>query len=96
MKFIAQTTLFCATLALATPAPLAGPAVPKTIAEFRQALTARAAAALPQLDERSSKPKGSSGGSSSSNSSVAISVSPSGALMVGALGLGILEVALWN
>lgn len=95
MKFIAQTILLCATLALATPAPLAGPAVPKTVPEFRQALTARAVAALPQLDVRASKPKVSTGGSNS-NSSAAISVSPSGALMVGALGLGMLEIALWN
>ncbi|KAF1361768.1 hypothetical protein EJ07DRAFT_153981 [Lizonia empirigonia] len=75
MRFIATTTFLCATLALATPAPLAGPAVPETVPEFRPALTARAAAALPQLDARASKPKGSKGGSS--NSSAAVSVTPS-------------------
>lgn len=95
MKFIAITT-FCAALALATPAPVTGPAVPETVPEFRGALIARAAAAIPQLEQRASKPKGSSGGSGNS-SSAAASVSPSGALMVSALGLGVMEVVrLWN
>ena len=94
MKFVAATTIICATLALATPASLAGPAVPESVPEFRRALLARAAE-LPQLDTRASKPKGSKGGSG--NSSAAVSVSPSNVLMVGALGLGVVEVVrLWN
>lgn len=94
MKFIAATTLLCATLALATPAPLAGPAVPESVPEFRHALTARTAVAQPQLDARASKPKG---GSSSNKTSAAVSMSPGGVLLVGAVGLGVMEVVgLWN
>lgn len=94
MKFTAATTLLCATLALATPAPLAGPLVPETIPEFRHALTARAAAAVPDLDTRASKPKGSSSGNTTS---AATSMSPSSALLMGVLGLGVVEVVrLWN
>ncbi|KAF2631399.1 hypothetical protein BU25DRAFT_418202 [Macroventuria anomochaeta] len=96
MKFIAAITLIYATLALSNPAPLTSPAVPESVPEFRHALMGRAAAGLPQLDDRASKPKGSSGGSSG-NSSTAVSVSPSGTLMMGALGLGLMGVVrLWN
>lgn len=96
MRFIVAATFLCAHLALATPAPVTGPAVPETVAAFRDALVARAAEALPQLEERVTKPKGSTGGSSG-NSSAAVSITPSSALMVGALGLGVMEVVgLWN
>lgn len=94
MKFVAASTIVCATLALATPAPVGGPAAPESISEFRHALLSRTAE-LPQLDTRASKPKGSKGGSG--NTSAAVSVSPSSVLVMGALGLGIMEVVqLWN
>ena len=93
MRFIATATLACATLALATPAPLNGPAVPESVPEFRHALMSRTAA-LPQLDTRASKPKGSKGGSG--NSSAAVQMSPSNVLVMGALSLGVMEVVrLW-
>lgn len=95
MRFVAATTFMCATLALATLAPVGGPAVPENVPDFRNALLSRAAA-LPQLDTRASKPKGSKG-DSSGNSSAAVSVSPSNVLVVSAWGLGIIEaVRLWN
>lgn len=95
MKFIAATTIACATLALATPAPINGPAVPENVPEFHHALLSRDAT-LPQLDTRASKPKGSKGGSGNS-SSAAVAVSPSNVLVMGALGLGVMEVVrLWN
>lgn len=95
MRFIAATTFLCAALALATPAPLAGPAVPETVPEFRHTLTARAAATFPQLDARASKPKGSKGGGN--GTSAAVSITPNGALQLAALGLGVMEVVrLWN
>jgi hypothetical protein len=95
MRFIATTTIACATLALATPAPVSGPAVPESVPDFHHALLSRDAT-RPQLDTRASKPKGSKGGSSG-NSSTAVSVSPSNVLVMGALGLGVIEaVRLWN
>lgn len=95
MRFIATTAIACATLALATPAPVGGPAVPETVPAFRHALLSRDVT-LPQLDTRASKPKGSKGGSGG-NSSAAVSVLPSNMLMMGALGLGVMEVArLWT
>lgn len=96
MKLTATTTFLFAALTLATPAPIAGPLVPETIPEFRHALVDRVAAALPHLDARASKPKGSKGGGNDT-SSAAVSVSPSGVMMMSALGLGVIEVArLWN
>lgn len=95
MKFIAATAIIFATLALATPAPVGGPAVPESAPEYRRALLSRDAA-LPQLDTRASKPKGSKGGSSNT-SSAAASRSSSNVLVMGALGLGVMEVVrLWN
>lgn len=94
MRFFATTAIACASLALATPAPVGGPAVPESVPEFRHALLSRDAT-LPQLDTRASKPKGSKGGSG--NSSAAVAVSPSNVLVMGALGLGVMEVVrLWN
>jgi hypothetical protein len=92
MRFIATTAIACATLALATPAPIGAAAVPESLPEFRHALLSRDAT-LSQLVTRasSSKPKGSNGGSSS-NSSAAVSVSQSNVLVMGALGLGVMEV----
>ena len=97
MKFAATTaTLLFATFSLATPAPAAGPLVPDTANEFRHALFGRAAAAIPHLDTR--KVKGSSGkGGGNTTSSAAVAVSPSNAVMIGALGLGVMEIVrLWN
>lgn len=90
MKLTLPATLLFTTLALATPAPNPGAVVPETVPDFRHALMGR------HLDPRAVKPKGSSSGGSSSNSSAAASVSTSGALMVGALGLGVMQVVqLW-
>lgn len=94
MRLTAATTFFLSALALATPAPVSNPAIPEAIPEPRHALLSRAAQPdlhSAQLDTRASKPKGSSGGGAS-NSSAAVSVSPSGALIVGALGVGVVEV----
>lgn len=96
MKFsLATTLLTLTTLALATPAPITGPLVPETIPEFRNALLSRADA--PILEDRAtSKPKGSKGGSGNTTSAAA-HVPPSSALVVGALGLGVVEVLrLWK
>ncbi|KAF3010888.1 hypothetical protein E8E13_009672 [Curvularia kusanoi] len=100
MKFITTTTaLLFAAVSLATPAPVTGPLTPQTLPEFRYALAGRAAAAvaaIPHLDIRASKPKGGSKGGNGT-SSAATSVSPSEALMISALGLGIIEVVrLWT
>lgn len=96
MKLSIATTLALTAFALATPAPHAGPLVPDTISEFRNAMLSRAA--LPELvDRASSKPKGSKSGGSSNTTSSAVSLSPSGALVIGALGVGVVEVLrLWN
>lgn len=95
MRFLATTAIACAALVLAKPAPINGPAVPESVPNFRHALLSRDAT-LPQLDTRASKPKGSKGGSGNS-SSAAVAVSPSNMLVMGALGLGVMEVVrLWN
>jgi hypothetical protein len=92
MKFAAASTLLFATLALASPAPAAQPD------------TAVAPVAQPQLVERAplpvlearkkSKPKG---GSNSNSTGAATTMTPSRALQLGAVGLGVMEVArLWG
>ena len=109
MKFTAATTLLFATLALASPAPVANPdavAEPVTIEtreQFRHALSARDVLTAPevQLEERaSSGGKGGKGGKGSGgNSSSAASdmLSPSRVLQAAALGLGVVEVVrLWS
>lgn len=100
MKFVSTTTaLLFAALSLATPSPVTGPLAPETVPEFHHALAGRAAAAvaaIPHLDTRASKPKGGSKGGNGT-SSAATSVSPSEALVISALGLGMIEVVrLWN
>jgi hypothetical protein len=104
MKF-AALTLLLATLALANPAPIAEPlavAQPEAVVaqpEF-EALALRvaepevdASKADIQLEARKSKPKGSSGNSTNA----AIALTPSRALELGALGLGVLEIVrLWG
>jgi hypothetical protein len=107
MKVAAATSLLLATLALASPAPVAQPgaaavAAPepvlfKSAQEFRNALTERNADAMPNihLDARAKKPKGGSG--NSNDTSAAITMTPSRVLQAGALGLGVMEVVrLWG
>lgn len=97
MKFAAATTLFFATLALASPAPAAQPdaSVAQPIA-----VAAREAAPAPVeiLEQRTpKKPKGGSGGNNNTNTSAAADMmTPSRALQLGALGLGAMQVVrLW-
>jgi hypothetical protein len=90
MKFIAATTLFFATLALASPAPAAEPNTDTIVAP----LDVVPREAMPILEERAKKPKGGSSGNNTNSS--AISITPSRALQLGALGLGVMEVVrLW-
>lgn len=107
MKFAAATSLLFATLALASPAPLANPE-PATIESREQlhnALSARNVLTVPdiQLEERASSGgkggKGGKGGGGSGNSTSAASdmLSPNRVLQVAALGLGAVEVVrLWG
>ncbi|KNG46312.1 hypothetical protein TW65_86049 [Stemphylium lycopersici] len=102
MKLIASTTLLLAALALASPAPEANP---HAVADRYSTVKARKAEAA--LDMYLSKRvtgggkggKGSGGGGSSNDTEGAASdlLSPSRALQIGALGLGVLEVVrLWG
>ena len=102
MKFTAATSLLLATLARASPAPIAQPnaiAKPMVIesrAQLHNALAARDPTAHPiQLDAR--KVKGGKGGDGNSTESAASDmITPSRVLQLGALGLGVVEVArLW-
>ncbi|KAF2478334.1 uncharacterized protein BDR25DRAFT_299946 [Lindgomyces ingoldianus] len=106
MKF-AAITLLLATLTLATPN--AAPATPQTNAELEAALSPREAdSSVPEIDARAAgiqlsardpkkgKPK-TGGGNDNSTDSAAGMMSPSLALELGALGLGIMEVVrLWG
>ncbi|CAN9450435.1 unnamed protein product [Alternaria alternata] len=104
MKFTAATTLLFATLALASPAPVANPdavAEPVTIEtreQFRNALSARDVLTAPevQLEERASSGgkggKGGKGSGGNSSSAAPDMLSPSRVLQVAALGLGVVEV----
>ena len=112
MQFTAATTLLLATVALASPAPVANPdavAEPALIgsrAQFREALAARDILVMPevQLEERaSSGGKGGgkggkgSGGKNTTESAASDMLSPSRALQITALGLGVMEVVrLWG
>ncbi|KAH7081631.1 hypothetical protein BKA63DRAFT_504206 [Paraphoma chrysanthemicola] len=89
MKFAAATTALFATLALASPAPAAQPDAAVAVAE--PLLVERAP--HPVLEARKkSKPKGGSG----NDTSAAVALSPSLALQLGAVGLGVMEVVrLW-
>jgi hypothetical protein len=93
MKLAAVSTLLFATLALASPAPAAQP--------HAAALEAGAqpldfvARTLPVLEARKKKPKGSSG-NNSNTTGAADMISPSRALQLGALSVGVLEIVrLW-
>jgi len=112
MKFTAATTLLLATVALASPAPVANPdAVAETQligsrAQFREALAARDTLVMPevQLEERASSSGGKggkggkgSGGKNNTESAASDMLSPSRVLQVTALGLGVVEVVrLWG
>jgi hypothetical protein len=88
MKFAAASTFLFATLALATPAPAAQPDHSVTPAEIMPR------AAMPILEERAKKPK--PGNSGNNSNSTATMMTPSRALQLGALSLGIMEVVrLW-
>lgn len=95
MKVAAATTLLFATLALASPAPVARPEA--NVAVVAQPIAVEARDPAPMLVERSpKKPKTPSNGNNT-NSSAADMMSPSRALQLGALGLGVMEVArLWG
>jgi hypothetical protein len=90
MKFAASATLLFATLALASPAPAAN-ANAAAVAQPLEAVAPRAPA--PVLEERAKKPKGGSGGNSTGAADM---LSPSRALQLGALSLGVMQVVrLW-
>ncbi|KAF2676301.1 hypothetical protein K458DRAFT_397034 [Lentithecium fluviatile CBS 122367] len=101
MHFVAATTLLFATLALATPAPVAQPEADaaSALAPLAPNLAARAAGIhLDARDPKKSKPKGSSGSNSNdTEESAALMIAPSRVLELGALGLGVVEIVrLWG
>jgi hypothetical protein len=97
MKFAAASTLFFATLALASPAPAAQPnaaavAQPEAVALPHEFVARN----LPILESRAKKPKGGSSGNNSNDTGAAVAISPSRALQLGALSLGVYEIVrLW-
>ena len=127
MKVGTATTLLFATLALASPAPLARPE-PAPVAQLMEVesrdqpsanLVARISSLIPEIyarassgsggsgggksssssssSSKSSKPKAPKGGSGNNTESAAISVTPSQALQLGAIGLVVAEVAIqWS
>lgn len=94
MKVAALTTLLFATVALASPAPVAQPEA-AVLAHPAEILTTRDPA--PILDARAKKPKPNSGNSNNTNSTgAAIMITQNRVLQFGALGLGVMEVVrLW-
>ena len=109
MRFFAITLLFT-TLAAANPAPAARPEpapAPAAVAQVEEALAARNAAPEPvpeivartagiQLEPRK-KCKSCNKNNGNSTNSSATSITPSRALQLGAVGLGIYEVVqLWG
>lgn len=93
MKISAAAITLFATLALASPAPVAQPnAADGALAD---AVPIQARDPAPYLEARK-KPKKPSRGNSS-NSSAAVTVTPNLVLQLGALGLGVMEVVrLWD
>jgi hypothetical protein len=90
MKVAAAATLLFATLALASPAPAPAAANAAAVAQPLEVIPRDAA---PMLEARKKKPKG---GSSNSSNSTATMMSPSRALQLGALSLGVMEIVrLW-
>lgn len=109
MKLAAVTTLLFATLALATPAAKPQPNAEDSSTvlfesreEFHNALAARDAAGAQNIrldarDPEPKKPKGGSNGNKTNTTNAAdMTITPSRALQLGALGLGVMEVVrLW-
>ncbi|KAF2124168.1 hypothetical protein P153DRAFT_371045 [Dothidotthia symphoricarpi CBS 119687] len=96
MKFAAATTLLFATLALASPAPIAQP---EALAQPIEVKTNTNMA--PEIDARTlearKKPKIPKTSDGNSTSSAIVSMTPSRAVQLGALGLGVVEaVRLWT
>ena len=105
MKIATVTTLLFATLALASPAPVPQPDAEaakliETREQFRKALAARDADAAHNIHvaaraPKAKKPKGGSGNDTNDTSAADI-ITPSRALQLGALSLGVMEVVrLW-
>ena len=107
MKFSAVTTILFTTLAIASPAP-APIAQPEAAAVVDSPNTVREAAPVPEgiltadiIEIEARAPKkgsGSKGGSSGgNNTNAAITITPSRALELAALSLGVMEVVrLWG
>jgi hypothetical protein len=95
MKVAAATSLLFATLALASPAPIAQPEA--NAASVAQPIAVEARNAAPVLVERApKKPKTPSSGNNT-DTGAADMITPSRALQLGALGLGVMEVVrLWG
>jgi hypothetical protein len=95
MKVAAAISLLFATLALASPAPVAQPEA--NAVAVAQPIAVEARDAAPLLVERApKKPKTPSNGNNT-NSGAADMITPSRALQLSALGLGVMEVArLWG
>jgi hypothetical protein len=93
MKVATAISFIFTTLALASPAPAAQP----NAAAVAQPLEVEPRAPEPVLLEARKKPKGgSSSGNNSNSTGAADMISPSRALQLGALGLGVMEVVkLW-
>jgi hypothetical protein len=94
MKFSTLTPLLFASLALASPAPAAQPNAEGAVAALPHEFVART---MPILDTRAKKPKGGSNNNNNTNTTGAADmISPSRALQLGALGVGVLEIVrLW-
>jgi ketosteroid isomerase-like protein len=107
MKLLAISALLLAPFVYANPAPAAtaDSSVFDMIAQWDSAVSARdvaapAAVAAPNFHifgRATKKPKGSSGSQNETESAAVGFVSPSRALQVGAVGLGVMEVVrLWG
>ncbi|KAL6707605.1 hypothetical protein ACN47E_003955 [Coniothyrium glycines] len=106
MRFAAAASLLFASLALASPAPVAQPdaaavAAPAPVLfesgeAFCHALTERNADAMPNTVHLEARKKKPSGGGSTNSTGAAMVITPSRVLQVGAVGLGVIEVwRLW-
>lgn len=104
---IAGVTLLFASLAFANPAPAAQPAaaaVPAPVAQpeaqpvpLNEALIARIAEPAPEVVARAGKKPKSSSNNGNSTTDAAGMLTPSRALQLGALGVGVIEVVrLWG
>lgn len=96
MRFAAASTLLFATLALASPAPVAQPEP-----EVAQPMSVEARNAdfikMVHLEARKKKKPKSGSGNNGNNTSAAVTLTPSRMLQAGALGFGVIEVVrLWG